>query len=163
MINFRNLSNAAKNEAKHQENLAKMREALATPLTYIAPRESEKIIKIDRFVFTTFANIEALEYELSLGIKKIEAINTNYYLKIGGNEERISFEAKVFVEHLEHFSGLVDKIKARTPLTFSTLESTKIRKILIDSFRAKTKDWLLDSSRNATYHTKEFRISGVVL
>lgn len=163
MINFRNLSNAAKNEAKHQENLAKERKALATPLTYITSRENEKIIKIDKFIFTTFANIESLEYELHLGIKKIEAINTNYYLKIGGNEERIAFEAKIFVEYLEHFSGLVDKIKARTPLSFSTLESNKIRKILIDSFSAKTKDWLLDSSRNATYYTKEFSIGGVVL
>lgn len=163
MINFRNLTNATKNEAKHQENLAKERKALATPLTYITPRENEKIIKIDKFIFTTFANIESLEYELSLGIKKIEAINTNYYLKIGGNEERIAFEARIFVEYLEHFSGLIDKIKARTPLSFSTLESNKIRKILIDSFSAKTKDWLLDSSRNATYYTKEFSIGGVVL
>ena len=107
-------------------------------LKSITPRESEKIIKIDRFVFTTFANIEALEYELSLGIKKIEAINTNYYLKIGGNEERIAFEAKIYLEYLEHFSGLVEKIKAREPLSLSTLESTKIRKIIIDSFSAKT-------------------------
>ena len=163
MINFRNLTNSVANELKHRENLNKERKALATPLKSIAPRESEKIIKIDRFVFTTFANIEALEYELSLGIKKIEAINTNYYLKIGGNEERIAFEAKIYLEYLEHFSGLVEKIKAREPLSLSTLESTKIRKILIDSFSAKTKDWLLDSSRNATYYTKEFSIGGVVL
>lgn len=67
MINFKNLSNAAKNEAKHQENLAKTRQVLASPLTYITPRENEKIIKIDKFIFTTFANIESLEYELSLG------------------------------------------------------------------------------------------------
>lgn len=163
MINFKNLSNAVENEVRHRENLGKWRKALTTPLKSIAPRENEKIIKIDKFIFTTFANIESLEYELSLGIKKIEAINTNYYLKIGGNEERISFEAKIFVEYLEHFSGLVDKIKAREPLSLSTLESTKIRKILIDSFSAKTKDWLMDSSRNATYYTKEFSISGVVL
>lgn len=71
MINFRNLSNATKNEAKHKENLAKERKALATPLTSIAPRENEKIIKIDKFIFTTFANIEALGYELSLGINAI--------------------------------------------------------------------------------------------
>lgn len=131
----------------HQENLAKERKVLATPLTYITPRENEKIVKIDKFIFTTFANIETLEYELRCGIKKIEAINANYYLKIGGNDERIRFEARIFVEYLEHFNGLVDKIKVRTPLSFSTLESTKIRKILIDIFNAKTKDWLLNTSR----------------
>lgn len=68
MINFRNLSNSKENDKKHQENLEKQRKALATPLQHISPRENEKIIKIDKFIFTTFANIESLDYELSLGI-----------------------------------------------------------------------------------------------
>ncbi|OBV29689.1 hypothetical protein BKN38_02130 [Helicobacter sp. CLO-3] len=123
MINFRNLSNSKENDKKHQENLEKQRKALATPLQHISPRENEKIIKIDKFIFTTFANIESLDYELSLGISKVEAINKNYYLKIGGNEERVSFEARIFIEHLAHFGGLLDKIKDRKPLSFSTLES----------------------------------------
>ncbi|TLD80274.1 hypothetical protein LS68_008210 [Helicobacter sp. MIT 05-5293] len=107
--------------------------------------------------------MESLDYELNLGISKVETLSQNYYLKLGGNEERISFEARIFVEHLEHFNGFVDSIKKRTPLSFSTLESSSLRKIIIDKFSSKSKDWLMDSSRNVVYHTKEFSISGVLV
>ena len=51
MINFRNLSNATKNEAKHQENLAKEHQVLASPLTYITPRENDgNMQKLNRMV-----------------------------------------------------------------------------------------------------------------
>lgn len=38
MINFKNLSNATKNEAKHKENLAKERKALITPPHIYRPK-----------------------------------------------------------------------------------------------------------------------------
>ena len=163
MINFRNLTNETQNTLRHEQNLKAERNALNMPLQNLTPRENEKIIKIDNFIFATSANIDSLDYELNLGLKKVEAINANYYLKIGANEEKIAFEAKIFIEHLAHFNELEAKIKARRPLTFSTLQSTKIRKILIDKFSAKTKDWLLDSNRNATFYTKEFSISGIII
>ncbi|TLD97882.1 hypothetical protein LS71_002780 [Helicobacter jaachi] len=105
----------------------------------------------------------SLDTILELGVSKIACISKNYYLKIGANEERISFEATIFIEHLEHFNGLIDKIKACKPLSLSTLESTQMRHILIDTFSSKTQSWQLDSMRNLTYHTKVFNISGVVL
>lgn len=163
MINFKNLSHAKENELTHKANLQKTKDTLNNPLVNISPKDNERLIKIDSFVFSVFHNIEAIDYELNLGISKIESLGTNYYLKLGGNEERISFEARVFVEYLAHFNGFIDKIKARKPLSFSSLESTAKRKILIDKFSAKTKDWLMDSSRNITFHTKEFSISGVLL
>lgn len=163
MINIKNLSRAKENQARFERLKNLEKQALNTPFKSIAPRDNEKIIKIDKFIFTTFHNIESLDYELNLGISKVETLSQNYYLKLGGNEERISFEAIIFIEYLEHFNGLLDKIKKRTPLSFSTLESNTLRKIIIDKFSSKSKDWLMDSSRNVVYHTKEFSISGVLI
>lgn len=163
MINIIHLSRARQNKARFEYLNDLEKQALQTPLKSISPKENEKIIKIDKFIFTPFSNIESLDYELSLGISKVETLSQNYYLRLGGNEERISFEAKVFVEYLEHFNGFVDKIKKRVPLNFSTLESNTLRKIIIDKFSSKTKDWLMDSRRNVVYHTKEFSISGVLV
>lgn len=186
MINLINLSRAKENELKHNQNLAKQREVLSKPviinypkayydnlekekeklnkeLISINPKENERLIKIDKFIFSVFHNIDSIDYELSLGISKVESLTKNYYLKLGGNEERISFEARIFVEYMEHFNGFIDKIKQREPLSFSSLESSVRKKIIIDKFSAKTKDWLMDSRRNITYHTKEFSIGGVVV
>lgn len=163
MINIRNLTRAKENKEKFERLKEREKQALNTPLKSIATKENEKIIKIDKFIFTPFTNVESLDYELNLGISKVETLSKNYYLRIGGNEERISFEAKVFVEYLEHFNGFLDKVKRRVPLSFSTLESNVSRKIIIDKFSSKTKDWLMDSRRNVVYHTKEFSISGVLL
>ena len=163
MINIRNLLASQANELKHKENLKKQRAFQSSPLQSISPKENEKLIKIDKFIFSVFHNIESIDYELNLGITKVESISTNYYLKLGGNEERVSFEARVFVEYLEHFNGLVAKIKQRVPLSYSSLESSVNRKIIIDKFHSKSKDWLMDNSRNITYHTKELSSSGVLV
>ena len=186
MINIRNLTNSKENkiifkqnlereksilsqpvnndiDPTFKDNLQKEKETLNFPLENKSPKKKKKIIKIDNFIFTPLHNIESFDYEINVGISKIETISRNYYIKIGDNEERISFEAKIFIEYLSHFNDFIDKVKQRKPLQFSTLQSANTRYILIDKFQAKTKDWLMDSSRNISYHTKEFSISGVLI
>ena len=87
MINIRNLLASQANELKHKENLKKQRAFQSSPLQSISPKENEKLIKIDKFIFSVFHNIESIDYELNLGITKVESISTNYYLKLGGNEK----------------------------------------------------------------------------
>ncbi|WP_334092557.1 hypothetical protein [Helicobacter typhlonius] len=86
MINIIHLSRARQNRAQFEYLNDLEKQALQTPLKSISPKENEKIIKIDKFIFTPFSNIESLDYELSLGISKVETLSQNYYLRLGGNE-----------------------------------------------------------------------------
>ncbi|WP_285693597.1 hypothetical protein, partial [Helicobacter ailurogastricus] len=70
-------------------------------------------------------------------------VNLFFYLKMGENEKRVSFTATLYLEQIKDFEGLAEKIQARKPLRFSTLESTKTQKILIDKFSESVKDWVL--------------------
>ncbi|WP_120946201.1 hypothetical protein [Helicobacter labacensis] len=110
-----------------------------------------KIIKIDSFTFKVDHNIPSLDFEYSLGIQKVETLSKNFYLKLGDNEKRISFTATLYLEQIEDFEGLVAKIEARKPLRFSTLESTRTQKILIDKFSASVKDWVLVAQNKEEY------------
>ncbi|WP_104695372.1 hypothetical protein [Helicobacter salomonis] len=122
-----------------------------------------KIIKIDSFTFKVDHNIPSLDFEYSLGINKVETLSKNFYLKLGGNERRISFNATLYLEQIQDFDGLLEKIEARKPLRFSTLESTRTQKILIDKFSASLKDWVLVAQNKVSYYTKTFNIGGVIL
>ncbi|WP_343354212.1 hypothetical protein V3I05_04865 [Helicobacter mastomyrinus] len=51
MINIRNLLASQANELKHKENLKKQRAFQSSPLQSISPKENEKLIKIDKFIF----------------------------------------------------------------------------------------------------------------
>ncbi|WP_120952274.1 hypothetical protein [Helicobacter sp. L8] len=122
-----------------------------------------KIIKIDSFTFKVDHNIPSLDFEYSLGIQKVETLSKNFYLKLGDNEKRISFTATLYLEQIEDFEGLVAKIEARKPLRFSTLESARTQKILIDKFSTSMKDWVLVAQNKMSFYTKSFSIGGVVL
>ncbi|GMB93620.1 hypothetical protein NHP200010_13430 [Helicobacter bizzozeronii] len=122
-----------------------------------------KIIKIDKFTFRVDHNIPSLDFEYSLGINKVETLSKNFYLKLGRNEKRISFSATLFLEQLKEFEGLIAKVEARKPLKFSTLESTRTQKIIIDKFSSSVKDWVLVAQNKITFYTRTFSIGGVIL
>ncbi|WP_104758648.1 hypothetical protein [Helicobacter bizzozeronii] len=122
-----------------------------------------KIIKIDKFTFKVDHNIPSLDFEYSLGIQKVETLAKNFYLKLGGNERRISFTATLFLEQLKDFDGLIAKVEARKPLKFSTLESTRTQKIIIDKFSSSVKDWVLVAQNKVSFYTRTFSIGGVIL
>ncbi|WP_104683351.1 hypothetical protein [Helicobacter felis] len=122
-----------------------------------------KIIKIDKYTFKAEHNIPSLDFEYSLGIQKVETLSKNFYLKLGANEKRISFSATLYLEHLKDFEGLVAKVEARRPLRFSTLESTRTQKIIIDKFSSSVKDWVLISQNKMSFFTRTFSIGGVIL
>lgn len=145
-----------------KKNIEKEKEASRASLKTIEPRENETIIKIDDFIFTTNHNIESLNTELDLNINTIKTMDKNIYLALGAPEERISFEATIFIEQLAHFKDLKEKIKKRELLSLSSLESVGTKKILITNFSSRTNNWLIDSNRNATFFTRSFSISGVV-
>ncbi|WP_104732933.1 hypothetical protein [Helicobacter felis] len=102
-------------------------------------------IKIDKYTF------------------KVETLSKNFYLKLGANEKRISFSATLYLEHLKDFEGLVAKVEARRPLRFSTLESTRTQKIIIDKFSSSVKDWVLVSQNKVSFFARTFSIGGVIL
>ncbi|WP_104708848.1 hypothetical protein [Helicobacter felis] len=122
-----------------------------------------KIIKIDKYTFKTEHNVPSLDFEYSLGIQKVETLSKNFYLKLGANEKRISFSATLYLEHLKDFEGLVAKVEVRRPLRFSTLESTRTQKIIIDKFSSSVKDWVLVSQNKVSFFTRTFNIGGVIL
>lgn len=122
-----------------------------------------KIIKIDGFTFRVEHNIPSLDFEYNLGIQKVETLSKNFYLKLGANEKRISFTATLYLEQIKDFEGLASKIEARKPLRFSTLESTRTQKIIIDKFSSSLKDWVLIAHDKMSFYTKIFSIGGVIL
>lgn len=105
----------------------------------------------------------SLDFEYALGLQKVETLKKNFYLKMGENEKRISFSATLYLEQIKDFEGLAAKIQERKPLRFSTLESTKRQKILIDKFSESCKDWVLVAQGKISYYTKVFNIGGVIL
>lgn len=145
-----------------RKNLEEEKRAIKSALKSIPPKENETIIKIDEFFFTTRQNILSFTQELDLNINLVRSLEKNIYLALGGVEEKISFEGKIFIEHMSHFVKLKQRIKDRELLSFSTLQSKSKQKILITHFSSITSDWLLDSKRNISYHTKSFSITGVL-
>lgn len=145
-----------------EEKIDNEKEALRSTLKNIEPFKNETLIKIDEYFFTTKQNIESFSKDIDLNISQIKTINKNVYLALGGVETKISFEAKIFIEHLAHYKDFEKKVKNRELLSFSSLDSPKSQKILITGLTSTTSDWLMDAQRDITYHTKTLNITGVL-
>ncbi|PAF50877.1 hypothetical protein BKH44_06860 [Helicobacter sp. 13S00477-4] len=125
-------------------------------------QSKDTLIKIDRFAFKVSQNIESITTTLNMGIKKIETIKKPIYQKIGGNEEIISFEAKILITQMSEFEGFKELVKKAKPLKLSIL-SEKPKKILIQRLSESKKNWVMITERGVSYYCKELSIEGVVL
>lgn len=122
----------------------------------------QTLIQIDNYSFNVSQNIESITTELNVGIKKIETIRKPIYQKIGGNEETISFNARILLKDLKDYVGFKNLVKQAKPLKLSIL-GEKSQRILIQRLSESKKDWILTSQRDITFYTKELSIEGVIV
>lgn len=122
----------------------------------------DTLIKIDRFNFRVSQNIESITTTLNVGIKKIETIRHPIYQKIGGNEETISFNARILITDISEYEGFKDIVKKAKPLKLVIL-SLAPKQILIQTLSESKKNWVLTSERGTSYYCKEVSIEGVIV
>ncbi|PAF52972.1 hypothetical protein BKH42_08460 [Helicobacter sp. 13S00482-2] len=122
----------------------------------------DTLIKIDNFSFKVSQNIESITTTLNVGIKKIETIRKPIYQAIGGNEESISFDARILISELSEYEGFKELIKQAKPLKLTIL-SEPTKHILIQRLSESKKNWVLTSMRGINYYTKELSIEGIIL
>lgn len=125
-------------------------------------QKKDTLIKIDRFAFRVSQNIESITTTLSVGIKKIETIRSPIYQKIGGNEESISFDARILITDLGEYEGFKELVKKAKPLKLVIL-SEPPKQILIQRLGESKKNWILTNDRGVSYYTKELSIEGVIV
>lgn len=129
---------------------------------YSSTITKDTIVKIENYHFRVSQNIESISTTLNIGIKKIETIKHPIYQKIGGNEENISFSARILITDISEYEGFVNLIKKAKPLKLQIL-SEPSAKILIQTLTESKKNWIVIQDRGISYYSKEISISGVLL
>lgn len=122
----------------------------------------DTLIKIENYHFKVAQNIESISTTLNVGIKKIETIRKPIYQKIGGNEESISFDARILITQKEEYEGFKDLVKKAKPLKLTIVSETP-KQILIQTLSESKKNWILTSERGVSYYSKSITIQGVIL
>lgn len=167
---FNTKSKNAKKELQEELQKQKQKQKETQPIEqskdpfkkYTSITTKDTILKIDKYAFRVFENIECITTNLSVGIKKIETIKHPIYQKIGGNEETISFVARILVHQIAEYEGFKELVKKAQPLKLVILSQSP-KKILIQTLSESKKNWILTSERGMSYYTKELSIQGVIL
>ncbi|MDO7253898.1 hypothetical protein [Helicobacter cappadocius] len=163
-----NAKNKLEEEIKKQKEKQKELEKNPTeepknPLEkYKNIQTKDTLVKIDRYVFRVSQNIESISTTLNIGIKKIETIAHPIYQKIGGNEEIISFDARILITEISEYEGFKDLVKKAKPLKLAII-SEPCKQILIQRLIESKKNWVLTQDRGVSYYCKELSIEGVIL
>lgn len=152
-----------KQKAKQKELENKPNDEVKDPFKkHSSTITKDTIIKIEGYHFRVAQNIESISTTLNVGIKKIETIRKPIYQKIGGNEESISFNARILITQKEEYEGFKDLVKKAKPLKLQIL-SEPSAKILIQTLGESKKNWVLIQERGISYYSKELAITGVIL
>ncbi|PAF44164.1 hypothetical protein [Helicobacter sp. 11S02629-2] len=128
-----------------------------------SPSELDKIVKIDKYIFSARHGIDSLSTAYTLGIKKFDTLERPYYIAIGGDEVRVSFALSLLCDDIEYINGFKALVLKKEPLNFSTLQSTESKKILIDSFTYKYSRFSKDANKNSTFLELDVDINGILL
>lgn len=152
-----------KQKQKQKELENKPNDEVKNPFEkYSTTITKDTLIKIENYHFKVAQNIESISTTLNVGIKKIETIRKPIYQKIGGNEEIISFDARILITQKEEYEGFKDLVKKAKPLKLTIVSETP-KQILIQTLSESKKNWVLTSERGVSYYCKELSITGVIL
>lgn len=152
-----------KQKQKQKELQNKPNDEVKNPFEkYSTTITKDTLIKIENYHFKVAQNIESISTTLNVGIKKIETIRKPIYQKIGGNEESISFDARILITQKEEYEGFKDLVKKAKPLKLTIVSETP-KQILIQTLSESKKNWILTSERGVSYYSKSISIQGVIL